>query len=79
MRTEVLCPSRAPLRPVKKPGDGLVRYWLALQGWRVGYVHDGVIYLPTRVHADCITEMLEVRWFPEAPRPLVGIYHPEEK
>lgn len=63
----------------KQPGDGLIRYWLSLQGWRVGHVHGGVIYLPSQVHADYITEMLAIRWFPEAPMPLVGVYSPEEK
>jgi hypothetical protein len=63
----------------EQPGDGLIRYWLSLQGWRVGHVQNGVIHLPSQVHADYITELLARRWFPEAPMPLVGVYSPEEK
>jgi hypothetical protein len=75
MRTVIRCPLQCPMRPVKKPGDGLIRHWLSLQGWKVGYVHSGVIYLPSLLHAEWIEQMLTVRWFPEAPMPQVGIYY----
>lgn len=77
MRVEVRCPVACPMRPVKKPGDGLIRYWLSLHGWRVGHVKNGVICLPTEVHADYIETMLENKWFPDVPRPLVGVYSKE--
>ena len=63
----------------EQPGDGLIRYWLSLQGWRVGHVQNGVIHLPSQVHADYITELLASRWFTDAPMPLVGVYSPEDK
>lgn len=77
MRTEIRCPVKCPMRPVKRPGDGLIRHWLAWQGWRVGHVKNGVIYLPSVEHAEYIESLLERKWFPDAPTPLVGVYYPE--
>ena len=66
-------------RVLSRPGqnDGLIRAWLSEQGWRVGHVKNGVICLPTAVHADYIETLLEDKWFPDVPRPLVGVYSEE--
>lgn len=75
MRLEILCPVKAPLRP--KPGDGLIRSWLSMQGWRVGDVKNGVIRLPTVVHAEYMQDMVARKWFPDVPPPQVGVYSEE--
>jgi len=78
MRTEIRCPVAKTAMQKTKPGDGLIRHWLAWQGWRVGHVRDGVVYLPSVTHAEYIEDLLERKWFPDAPTPLVGVYYPEE-
>lgn len=78
MRVEIRCPVSAPLRrQPNKPGDGLIRHWLSVQGWRVGHVKNGVICLPSVVHAEYIEDLLQRKWFPDAPKPLVGVYYEE--
>ena len=81
MRLEIRCPVTPPLArrfgPTPKPGDGLIRSWLAMQGWRVGHVKNGVICLPSAVHAEYIETLIEKKWFPNAPKPLVGVYSQE--
>lgn len=54
--------------------DGLIRYWLARNGWRVGHVKDGVVWVPTVDHANYLTSMFAVGWIELAPQPKVGVY-----
>jgi hypothetical protein len=64
------------MRILSRPGecDGLIRYWLARQGWRVGHVKDGVIWVPDAERADYLTTLLARRWDEVVPQPTVGIY-----
>lgn len=54
--------------------DGLIRAWLSRQGWRVGYVKSGVVWVPTATHADYLTTLMARKWDEVIPQPSVGIY-----
>ena len=63
-------------RVLSRPGqnDGLIRAWLSEQGWRVGHVKDGTVFVPSEDHADYLTTLMARKWQEVIPQPRVGIY-----
>lgn len=68
------------MRVYSQPGhnDGLIRYWLSRQGWRVGHVKNGTVWVPTATHADYLTTLMARQWHEVIPQPTVGIYGAQE-
>lgn len=68
------------MRVYSQPGqnDGLIRYWLSRQGWRVGHVKGGTVWVPTATHADYLTTLMARQWNEVIPQPTVGIYGEQE-
>lgn len=58
---------------MSRPGenDGLIRAWLSRQGWRVGHVKGGAVFVPSADHANYLTKLMARKWDEVIPQPTV--------